>query len=115
MINDKAALKAAQCKRQSAMRYRFGICLCSFVAGFLFLPPIVCAQYNTGDNPGVNAGDYNIQQTLEAGYRANWINGNQDTYDTFINLGSGVRLLDYTLDMRSHDHKGPLFDNLSLS
>ena len=38
-----------------------------------------------------------------------------DTYDTFINLGPGVRLFDYTLDMRSLNHQGFLFDNLSFS
>ena len=36
----------------------------------------------------------------------NEVNGNQDTYDTFVNLGSGVRLFDYTLDMRSLNHQG---------
>ena len=36
-------------------------------------------------------------QTIEFGYRANEINGNKNTYDTFENLGSGVRLFDYTL------------------
>ena len=32
-----------------------------------------------------------------------------------MNLGSGVRLFDYTLDMRSLDHNGLLFDNLNFS
>ena len=67
------------------------------------------------DHKGVDSGDYNIQQTVEFGYRANWVNGNQDTYDTFVNLGSGVRLFNYTLEMRSLDHNGLLFDNLSFS
>ncbi len=43
------------------------------------------------------------------------VNGNHDTYDTFVNLGSGVRLFDYTLDMRSLNHQGLLFDNLHFS
>jgi hypothetical protein len=115
MMNDEPFCKVARSKQRSAMRYRFGICLCFFVVGLLFLPPIACTQDNASENPGVNSGDYNVQQALETGYRANWINGNQDTYDTFINLGSGVRLLDYTFDMRSLDHKGLMFDNLSLS
>src|ERR1700722_5665561 len=97
------------------MRYGLGLYLCILFAKIVFLSPIACAQDNANENPGVTSGDYNVQQTLEAGYRANWINGNQDTYDTFINLGSGVRLLDYTFDMRSLDHKGILCDNVSLS
>ena len=41
--------------------------------------------------------------------------GIPDTYDTFVNLGPGLRLFDYTLDMRSLDHNGFLFDNLNFS
>ena len=59
------------------------------------------------------AGDYAVQQSLEFGYRDSLINGNLNNYDTFENLTSGVRLFDYSLDMRSIDHKGIFFDNLS--
>ncbi len=65
------------------------------------------------ETKGVNSGNYNIQQSIEFGYRANEVNGNKDTYDTFMNLGSGVRLFDYSLDMRSLDHQGLLFDDLT--
>ena len=81
----------------------------------LLASPAARAQDPTGENKGTDAGGYNIQQTMEVGYRANWVNGNQDTYDTFINLGSGVRLLDYSVEMRSLGHHGLLFDNLSFS
>ncbi|HUO33733.1 MAG TPA: hypothetical protein VMU43_01965 [Candidatus Acidoferrum sp.] len=81
----------------------------------LFLPSVCRAQASGGEDQGINEGNYNVQQTVEFGYRGNWINGNQDTYDTFINLGSGVRLFDYSLDMRSLNHDGLLFDNLSFS
>src|SRR6202050_2214554 len=81
----------------------------------LFLSPIARAQGDSGESKGIDSGDYNIHQSIEFGYRANEINGNKDTYDTFENLGSGVRLFDYTLEMRSIDHKGLLFDNLSFS
>jgi hypothetical protein len=73
------------------------------------------AQTGTGETKGVESGDYNIQQAIEAGYRGSWINGNQDTYDTFVNLGSGLRLFDYSLSMRSLNHNGLLFDNLDFS
>jgi len=81
----------------------------------LFLSPAARAQGNSGESKGINSGDYNIHSSIEFGYRANEINGNKNTYDTFENLGSGVRLFDYTLDMRSLDHNGFLFDNLSFS
>ena len=80
----------------------------------LLLPSNARAQ-DDGETKGVDSGGYNIQQSIEFGYRANEINGNKDTYDTFINLGSGVRLFDYSLDMRSLNHQGLLFDNLSFS
>src|SRR3984885_14334068 len=85
------------------------------VAIALFLSPRPRAQDDTGESKGIDSGDYNIHQSIEFGYRANEINGNKDTYDTFENLGSGVRLFDYTLEMRSIDHKGLLFDDLSFS
>lgn len=67
------------------------------------------------EGEGVNSGNYNIHQTIDFGYRADWINGNQDTYDTFVNLGQGVRLFDYSLDMHSLNHAGVFFDDLSFS
>jgi hypothetical protein len=83
-------------------------------AAIVIVAPIVRAQ-NDPETKGINSGDYNIQQTIEAGYRADWIGGNMNTYNTFVNLGEGVRLLDYTLDIRSLDHNGLLFDTLNFS
>jgi hypothetical protein len=73
------------------------------------------AQNSSGETTGKNSGGYNIQQSIEVGGRTSSINGNMDTYDTFVNLGPGLRLFDYTLDMRSLDHNGFLFDNLNFS
>jgi hypothetical protein len=87
------------------------VMLVALVAGC----PLSRAQNATEETKGMDSGNYNIQQSIEAGYRSTHINGNIDTYDTFINLGSGFRLFDYTLDMRSKDHNGFLFDNLSFS
>ena len=70
------------------------------------------AQDATGDTPGITLGTYTVQQSVEFGYRASEINGNKNTYNTFINLESGVRLLDYSFDMRSLNHQGLLFDSL---
>jgi len=81
----------------------------------LFVPLAARAQGDDEETKGVEAGSYNIQQSIEAGYREDWLNGNQDTYDTFVNLDSGLRLFDYSLDMRSLDHNGFLFDNLDFT
>ena len=61
----------------------------------LLLPSSARAQ-DDRETKGVNSGDYNIQQSIEFGYRTNEINGNKDTYDTFINLrlrSAPIRLL----------------------
>ncbi len=89
--------------------------ICLIFIGALLGTPLSHAQDSSPDHKGVDSGDYNIQQTLEFGYRADWINGNQDTYNTFVNLGQGMRLFNYTLEMRSLDHHGFFFDNLSFS
>ncbi|MFY9689525.1 MAG: hypothetical protein WA369_08915 [Candidatus Acidiferrales bacterium] len=85
------------------------------LAAALLWAPAAFAQDGTVDDKGVDSGNYNISQSVEFGYRANWVNGNDDTYDTFVNLGPGLRLFDYTLDMRSLNHQGLLFDNLHFS
>jgi hypothetical protein len=81
----------------------------------LFLPPAARSQMNPAESPGINSGDYNIHSTIEFGYRLNEVSGNQNTYDTFENLGSGVRLFNFSFEMRSLDHHGFFFDNLSFS
>ena len=84
------------------------------VVAVLFLSPAARAQA-PDESKGIDAGNYNIHQSVEFGYRASEINGNLNTYNTFENLGSGVRLFNSTFEMRSLDHHGFLFDNLSVS
>jgi hypothetical protein len=81
----------------------------------LFLVPACQAQNDTGETQGIDVGNYNVQQNIELGYRQDWINGNFDSYNTFINLGTGPRLFDYTLGMRSLNHQGLVFDNLTFT
>ena len=99
------------------MSERIGIRSLSLLllAAVFFFSPASRAQTSAEETQGTNAGNYNVQQTVEVGYREDWINGNQDTYDTFVDLGTGLRLLDYTLNMRSLNHQGILFDNLNFS
>lgn len=85
------------------------------VVALLGFSSLTFAQNAADETKGMESGNYTVQQSVEAGYRTTWVNGNQDTYDTFVDLGQGVRLFDYTLDMRSHDHNGFLFDDLGFS
>jgi hypothetical protein len=79
------------------MKCCFGVCSLSggvLIAAFL-LSPAAKAQDDSSETKGIDSGGYNVHQTIDFGYRANWINGNINTYDTFINLGQGLRLFDY--------------------
>jgi hypothetical protein len=113
----KPGTKVSEWKGRKAMKVRPAICSIPsvFFIVALFLSPAARAQDNSGELKGIDSGDYNIHSSVEFGYRSSNINGNMSTYDTFVNLGSGVRLFDYTLEKRSLDHNGFLFDNLSFS
>ena len=80
-----------------------------------FFSPVSRAQTSPEETPGINSGNYNVQETVELGYRKDWITGNGDTFDTFVGFNTGLRLLDYTMNMRSLNHQGILFDNLAFS
>jgi hypothetical protein len=67
------------------------------------------------NNPGETVGPYVVKQSVEFGGRITDFTGNTGTWDTFVNLGTGPRLLEYTLDLHSPDHKGFLFDDLTFS
>ena len=77
--------------------------------------PSSSADSSSSDSAGTTAGNYAIQQSIEVGYRDSIIGGNINNYDTFANLQSGPRLLDYTLSLHANNHKGRLFDDLSFS
>ena len=76
--------------------------------------PSTLAQ-QSDEQKGIDQGNYNIKQSIEFGYRFTDISGNQQTYDTMVNLQDGPRLLNFTTDMRSLDHHGTLFDRFYFS
>ena len=65
---------------------------------------------------GINSDGYNIHQAVEFGGRIFSGHGSPETYNTFVNLHSGARLLEQSLEMRSlPGATGQLFDHLSMS
>ncbi len=58
---------------------------------------------------------YDTHYAIEFGGRSVATTGNRDVSDTFVNLQSGVRLMDQSLQMHSVNHDGLLFDDLNLS
>src|ERR1041385_4329891 len=70
---------------------------------------------DTAMNEGQNWGGFEVKQSAEFGGRISDFTGSAAMWGTFVNLGSGTRLLEYTLDMRSPSHTGKLFDDFSFS
>ena len=69
-----------------------------------------------GDAPkGVDNGNYHYQGSFDFGYRFVDTNGSKSVYNTFVNEQQGPRLLEQTLNIRSLNHMGTLFDNLFMS
>jgi hypothetical protein len=97
-----------------AIRKSVVLALPLFLGALLFFPTHVLAQGSSETQEGVNSGNYNIKQTFELGYRWEDVKGNRSTYNTFVNLNQGPRLFEHSLEMRSLNHQGLLFDNFSL-
>ena len=87
----------------------------ALVVLMLALAVSAVAQNAPQPGEGIDSGDYNIRQSVEFGYRNATISGNAANYDTFVNLHTGVRLLEQSLDVRSLNHAGLVFDYLSTS
>ena len=67
------------------------------------------------EQPGIEQGNYNIKQSIEFGYRFVSNSGDLNTYDTFLNLQQGPRLLDFSTEIHSLNHQGTFFDRLYFS
>jgi hypothetical protein len=94
-------------------RHAAGLLLFILCVGCLAAPMSRAQQVE--EQTGINEGDYNIKQSIEFGYRFTAINGNQQTYDTLVNLQQGPRLLGFTTEFRSLDHHGTFFDDFYVS
>jgi hypothetical protein len=78
------------------------------------LAPTICAQ-QAEEEKGIDQGNYNIKQAIEFGGRLTSVSGDQQAYDTLVNLQQGPRLLNFTTEMRSLDHRGTFFDRFFFS
>src|SRR5436853_4232527 len=52
----------------------------------------------TGSNEGTKLGDYEVRQTFEFGGRIADFSGNRSIWSSYVNVDSGPRLLEQTLD-----------------
>lgn len=84
----------------------------ALVVTALLLLATAAGQNPKGSAEGFDNRNYNYQGSLEMGYRFVDSRGSDAVYDTLVNLQEGPRLLEQTLNMRSLNHQGLLFDNL---
>ena len=96
-------------RRAGIKRLYMGLAL-----GTLTFTPMVRAQ-QPEEQKGIDQGNYNIKQAVEFGGRLTSVSGDQQTYDTMVNLQEGPRLLNFTTEMRSLDGRGTLFDRFFFS
>jgi hypothetical protein len=89
----------------------------------LLIPALLCAQEtvaptvgeSTMSPRGEDAGNYNIVQNWEFGYRFASIGGNEGKYRSDVNYRNGVRLLSSYLTVNSRDGRGGWFDEIVLT
>ena len=86
--------------------------ICLMTAVFFCVLPVHAQE---DEQKGVEQGNYNIKQSVEFGGRFASIGGDTQTYDTFVNLQQGPRLLGFSTEMNSLNHHGSLFDRLYFS
>src|SRR5262249_29148502 len=105
--------------RETTGHYRISrlvlLARCLGLAAVLLFPAFRAYAQDDEEQKGVDQGNYNIRQSIEFGGRFVDVTGNQQSYDTFINLQQGPRLLGFTTEMRSLNHRGGLFDRLYFS
>jgi len=122
----------ASAKRLS-LRFGLACCLAALFAAGLFaqtldtlLTPgasvdaskksaIGASATTTENNTGLTLDQYAVRQTAEFGGRIADYSGNQSMWDSYVNLGSGPRLLEYSLNLHSEKHNGLLFDDLNFN
>jgi hypothetical protein len=100
-------------------RLQFALLLPTLACG----PALVRAQDTvaptTGESTipvrGENAGNYNVVQSWEFGYRFASVGGDDGQYRSNVNFGNGVRLLSSYLTINTRDGHGYWFDEITLT
>ncbi len=105
-------------KKQSTLTHRrpnWGSRISWLLVAVMFLGGSMVAQSGDGDDQGKVVGGYQMNQSVEIGGRIVDAEGSQAVYNTFVDLHSGPRLLDYSAQFHSIDHNGAFFDDLTFS
>ncbi len=78
-------------------------------------PTVAPTPEAVGPARGREAGNYNVVQWFETGYRLRSVGGNAGKYRSDVNFGDGVRLLGGRLSVNSRDGHGRFFDEIVLA
>jgi hypothetical protein len=78
-------------------------------------PTVGPTRAATGIARGDSTSGYNVRQSFELGYRFRGIGGNTDSYQSMVNFGKGLRLLDSNLSVQSLEGHGRYFDQIQLN
>ena len=98
------------------MRTTGTLILVAMAAGLLPAQQVVAPTAEpVGPARGQDAGDYNITNSFEFGYRFATVFGNDGLFRSDVNFGNGLRLLGSTLTVDSKDGHGRYFDDLLLT
>jgi len=117
----RTARRKATAVHYKAIAARLGPSVIGFA--LLLFPVLALAQDTvaptTGESTlpprGENAGNYNVVQSWEFGYRFATVGGDDGKYRSDVNYGNGVRLLSSYLTVNSRNGQGRYFDDLSLT
>src|SRR5262249_12604728 len=77
-----------------------------FVLGCLF--PLSAGAQQKNPQEGTTAGNYNIRQSSELGYRVTSQTGNRSVFDSIVDEHTGLRLVDQSLEVHSVNNAGLL-------
>ncbi len=98
------------------MRHVLLFLMAAAAAGAGFAQDTIAPTPDTVGSPrGTDTGDYNVVDSFETGYRFVTIGGNSTTYQSDVNYGNGIRLLNSSLTINSKDGHGKFFDELVLT
>lgn len=83
------------------------------LAAALLLGSMAWAQTDEQQDPGQVVNGFELRQTAEFGGRISHSNGSNAIFTDFVDLKSGPRLMEYTLQLHALEHKGGYIDDLS--
>jgi len=108
-------MRGDQPQRKIGIKHRMICAVLLLIGALLSCGALRTSAQQDENQKGIDQGNYNVKQSIEFGGRFTSISGNTQTYDTFVNLRQGARLLGFNTEMNSLDHHGTLFDHISFS